>query len=239
MTKGKSTKKNKNGNSKNIKENKNVKTNISKQKKVQNESTTKDLSKKLKNKSVDNAVSLKQLEEKKKTVEKARRNLHFEKSNDADEFSKLIKIVLLVTVIMIVFYFVTTIVTRKANAIKTVKNLKTNEKAKIQYDSLIIGSMLKMDGSYYVLIENEDDEKISEYKTLMQTIEANDEAPKIYTASLDNSFNNFYLNDESNYDSNLENFRVRGTTLVKINNHKIEKTFDSYDDILNELNSLK
>ena len=45
-------------------------------------------------------------ENKKKTIEKARRELHFENSSDSDEIIKLIKIVLLVTVIMLVFYFI-------------------------------------------------------------------------------------------------------------------------------------
>ena len=176
---------------------------------------------------------------KKNNIEKARKELHFEKNDSSDEITKLAKIVLLVTVIIIVFYFITTFVTRKANAIKTVRNLKSDEKAEIQYDSLIIGSMLKIDGDYYVLIEKDDDEKLTEYQTLLQTIAANDEAPKIYTANLSNSFNKKYLADESNYDSDLTNFRVKGTTLIKIANHKIETTYDNYDDIKGKLDELQ
>ena len=186
-----------------------------------------------------NTISSNDKEIKKQTVEKAKKNLHFQRSNETDEFSKLVKIILLVTVIMVVFYFVTTIVTRKANAIKAVRNIKTNDKAEIQYDNVIIGSMLNMEGSYYVLIENEDDSNISEYKSLVQTIAANDDAPKIYTASLSNSFNKIYLSDDNKYDSNLENFKVKGTTLVKVSNHDIEETFDTYDSIKNKLDELK
>lgn len=178
-------------------------------------------------------------ENKKKTIEKARRELHFENSSDSDEIIKLIKIVLLVTVIMLVFYFITTIVTRKANAIKTVRNTVTNEKAEIQYDNLIIGSMLNIDGTYYVLIEKNEDEKLTEYQTLLQMIEANDEAPKIYTASLDNSFNSSYLSDEINYDSDLSVFKVKGTALVKVSEHRIVEVFDNYEDIKAELDDLQ
>lgn len=176
---------------------------------------------------------------KKKTIEKAKRELHFENSDDANEISKLIKIVLFVTAIMIVFYFVTTIVTKKANAIRTVRNIVNKEKAEIQYDSVIIGSMLKMDGSYYVLIEKEDDDSLSEYKTLLQTISANDEAPKIYTANLSDSFNSIYLGEESNYSSDLTVFKVKGTTLVEISDHEIKNTYDTYDSISNKLGEFK
>ena len=176
---------------------------------------------------------------KKQTLEKARRELHFEKNNSSDEFSNLVKVVLIVTAIIIVFYFITTFVTRKANAVRTVRNLKTNEKAEIQYDSLIIGSMLNLDGSYYVLIEKDDDAKLTEYQTLLQTIAANDEAPKIYTANLTDSFNKVYLADEHNYDSDLTKFKVTGTVLVKVNDHKIDLTYDNYDDIVKKLEELK
>ena len=182
---------------------------------------------------------LKKKEVKKQTIERAKRDLHFEQSDGADEFSKLAKIVLIVTLIIVVFYFITTFVTRKANAIRTVRNIKNDEKAEIQYDSLIIGSMLKIDGSYYVLIEKDGDEKLAEYQTLLQTIAANDEAPKVYTANLTDSFNKNYLASESNYESDLSKFKVSGTTLVKVSDHKIESTYDNYEAIVKELEGLK
>lgn len=223
MTKGNNTKKNK-------------------KKKVNNEKNFKQEAAVVSEEKVDE-VNLKEKqkvnEDKKETIERVRRELHFEKNDSGDELSKLVKIVLLVTAIIIVFYFITTFVTRKANAINTVKKIKTNDKAEIQYESLIIGSMLKIDGKFYVLIEKDGDEKLTEYETSIQTIKANDEAPKIYTANLTDSFNKTYLSEESNYDSDLTKFKVNGTTLVKISDHKIEKTYDKYEDIKGELEKLQ
>ncbi len=223
MTKGNNTKKNK-------------------KKKVNNEKNFKQEAAVVSEEKVDE-VSLKEKqkvnEDKKETIERVRRELHFEKNDSGDELSKLVKIVLLVTAIIIVFYFITTFVTRKANAINTVKKIKTNDKAEIQYENLIIGSMLKIDGKFYVLIEKDGDEKLTEYETSIQTIKANDEAPKIYTANLTDSFNKIYLSEESNYDSDLTKFKVSGTTLVKISDHKIEKTYDKYEDIKGELEKLQ
>ncbi len=184
---------------------------------------------------VKKTLKSKDEETKKATIEKARRELHFDKSDGSDEITKLIKIVLIVAAIMLVFYIVTTVVTRKANAIRTVRSAATDKKAEIQYDSLIVGSMLNFDGTYYVLIEKEDDENLSEYQTLLQMIEANEEAPKIYTANLSDSFNSQYLGDEGNYDSDLSNFKVKGTTLVKVSDHNIESAYDNYDDIKGKL----
>ena len=177
--------------------------------------------------------------DKKKTVYKARRDLVYSSNDSSDEMSKLLKIVLIVTGVMIIFYGITTLVTKKVNAVKTAKLGKSSEKVSIQYDSIIIGYMFKMDGHYFVLIEKENDDNSSEYDTLLKSIMANDEAPKIYTADLSSSFNKKYLDKESNYDSDLDKFKVKDTTLVEIEDHKIKDTFDSYDSIKEKLDELK
>ena len=177
--------------------------------------------------------------DKSRTVKKARRELIYSSNDSTDEISKLLKIVLIVTGIMIIFYGVTTFITKKVNAVKTAKLGKSDEKVSIQYNSVIVGSMLKMDGHYFVLIEMKDDDKSSEYDTLLKSIEANDDALKVYTADLSSSFNKKYLSKESNFDSDLTKFKVKNTTLVEIENHKIKDTFDSYDSIKKKLDELK
>lgn len=177
--------------------------------------------------------------DKKKTVSKAKRDLIYSNNDSTDEMSKLLKIVLIVTGVMIIFYGLTTLITKKVNAVKTAKLGKSSVKASIQYDSVIIGSMLNMEGHYFVLIEKENDDNSSEYDTLLKSIEANDEALKVYTADLSSSFNKKYLDKESNYDSDLSKFKVKDTTLVEIEDHKIKDTFDSYDSIKGKLDELK
>ena len=177
-----------------------------------------------KNENQKEKVNNKSNELKKKTIEKARGNLIYSNSSESNEISKLIKIVLIVTLVMIVFYFVTVVVTKKANEVK---------------DSNMIGYMLKIEGSYYVLIKDNDDKLLNEYETLVSTVGSNDSAPKVYGANLNDSFNKNYLSGESNYDSNLNNFKVKGTTLVKVKDHKIDSTFDDHDSIVSELESLK
>lgn len=177
--------------------------------------------------------------DKSKTVNKARKDLIYSNNDSTDEMSKLLKIVLVVTGIMIIFYGITTFVTKKVNAVKTAKLGKSTEKVTIQYDSIVIGSMLNMDGHYFVLIEKENDDKSSEYDTLLKSIEANDEAPKVYTADLSSSFNKMYLDKENNFDSDLTKFKVKDTTLVEVENNKIKNTFDNYDSIKGKLDELK
>lgn len=173
---------------------------------------------------------------KKKAINDARRKLNYEKTTDGEEISKLIKIILIVTAVMVVFYGITVVVTKKASEVSQEQN---SEKTEIQYDNIVIGSMLKIDGSFYVLIEDEDDQRLSEYETLKQTIAANPDAPTIYIAHLSDGFNSKYLGEESNYSSDMTKFKVTGTTLVKIDNHKITETYDSYDKINKKMNELE
>lgn len=199
-------------------------------------SSKKDSSKKLEKTKVilEEKKEVKELKEKKENIKQARKQLYYNNS-DSDELSKLIKIVLAVTLIIIVFYGVTVVVTNKAKEAAEEKNKQAVE---IQYDSIMIGSMLNIDGSYYVLIENDDDIRLSEYTTLIQTIKANDDAPTIYTADLGSTFNKSYLGEKSNYDSNMENFKVTGTVLVRVSNHKISNVYDNYDAIIKKLEEL-
>lgn len=173
---------------------------------------------------------------KKKAIKDARRKLNYAKTSDGEEFGRLIKIILIVTVIMVVFYGVTVVVTNK---VKEAKDEQSSESQGIQYDNIMVGSMLKINGNFYVLIEDQDDSRISEYDTLKQTIAANPDAPKIFVADLSDSFNSSYLSSESNYESDMTKFRVTGTTLVKIEDHKITETYDSYDEINDKLKELE
>ena len=177
----------------------------------------------------------KNIKEKKANIKQARRQLYYSANEEGNEFSKLIKIVLAVTAIIVVFYGVTVVVTDKA---KEAAKEANSEKTDIQYDSIVIGSMLNINGSFYVLIENTDDIRLNEYTTMLQTIKANDDAPVIYTADLSSGFNKEYLSDESNYDSDMTKFKVTGTTLVKIDDHEIEDVYDNYDDIIEQLQEL-
>ena len=219
MAKGKSSKKNnKKGSNKKINESKTV-----------NKSTI-DIKNAEKNDIISN--------DKKEAVIKAKRNLTYYSNDSTDEMSKLLKIILIVTGIMVIFYGVTVFVTKKVNAVKTAKLGKSSKKATIQYDNIILGSMLNMDGHYFVLVEKENDENSSEYETLLKSIEANDESLKIYIVDLGSSFNRNYLGKDSNYDSDLTKFKVSDTTLVEVENHNIVDTFDSHDSIKEKLDEL-
>lgn len=160
--------------------------------------------------------------------------------NQNNEMIKLLKIVLIVTGIMLVFYGITLLVTKKSeDVLENQKTEEQTEKAEIQYKNIMIGTMLNHGGTYYVLIEEKDDNRIAEYDSLITTIESSEDAPKIYKANLTDSFNKTYLGKEQNYYvEDIKDFKVTGTTLIKVKDGKIETAKDTYDSIKNTLKEI-
>lgn len=164
-----------------------------------------------------------------------------ERFNENGELQRLFKIVLIVTAIFAMFYVVTIVVTNKSSEKKAElreKNMEV-EKAEIQYENIMIGTMLNFDGTYYVLISKKDESRETEYSALVDSIKANEDSPNIYKANLTDSFNKVYLaNEENYYVSDISEFAVTGTVLVKVVDGKIDSVMDNYNDIKNKLNEL-
>ena len=191
-----------------------------------------------KKKNIKNAKKENKNENKK---ENKKEKISIEEPSEKNEMGKLLKIVLIVTGIMIVFYGVTLIATNKSDEIIE-KNKEEAEKteATIQYENIMIGSMLNYSGTYYVLIEDADDNRLTEYDSIITTIQSNEDAPNIYKANLTDSFNKTYLGKEQNYyTDDLGAFKVTGTVLVKVVDGKIKNVDDSHEAIKNTLDSLE
>lgn len=164
-----------------------------------------------------------------------------ERFSKNSELFKLIKIVAIVTAVMLVFYLITLVATNKADEVNE-QNEETSEEdtpTEIQYDYIMLGTMLNREGTYYVLIEEDGDNRLSEYDTLIQTAGANEDAATIYKANLTDSFNKNYLSKEANYETtDMSDFRVTGTTLVKVVDGSVDEVYDTYDTIKNKLTEL-
>ena len=114
---------------------------------------------------------------------------------------------------------------------------RTNKEGKIQYDSIVIGTLLnRADSKYYVLVFDSEDvsstyivNKASLYKSSSNTV-------PLYTADLSLEFNKGFKSDESHYTKDsVEDISFKTTTLVMIKDGKIAKFIENYDDIINEL----
>lgn len=157
-----------------------------------------------------------------------------------NEFTNLIKIVLIVTGIFLAFYLITYLVAKnKAN--DTDKETDTPE-VSIQYDEILMSNLLKQSGSeYYVLAYDAKDVYYDTYNTYITSYTGKDNAMRVYTSVLSNSFNKVYYDKdaESNTDvASINELKLNSSTLIKVKDGKIQATYEGHDAIVTHLKTL-
>lgn len=151
-------------------------------------------------------------------------------SMNSDEVGRLIKMVVIVTVVFLLFYAVTLIVTKE----KKQEVLKTP--ATIQYKEILLGNILKQpNDNYYVLAFAPDDAYSIYYETKLDGKKV-----KYYKVNIDNPLNSNFVSDKSNLNvSDITDLKVSQSTLFEIKNKKIIKTYEGNEKIIEYLDSLK
>lgn len=148
-------------------------------------------------------------------------------SAESDEYKKLIILVAIIATVFILFYVLTKSFTKENHDDIFKNDLNASE---IQYKEIIIGSMFDRNGHYYVLLIEKDDQ----YKELFNSYASNLE--KLYTVDLTSAFNKKYLSDEYSYDE--DDFKVKGTVLVEIDDHEIINHYETKEGILEKLKEI-
>lgn len=162
-----------------------------------------------------------------------------EKRNTKDMFvenenvaSNFVKILIIVAILALTFGLITYAVTHKST--------NKTDSTVIQYDKILVGSILnREDDNYYVLVEMSDDSNNSTYESSIDTYNAKDEHLRFYTVDLSDGFNTNYVSDKANLKvTNISDIRFSTTTLLKIENHKIAKTITNSTEIQTFLTDL-
>lgn len=144
--------------------------------------------------------------------------------NTDNEITNFIKILLIVTAFVVIFTIITNIVVNK----KT-KPTPTE----IQYTNIIVGNILNKDEkTYYVLVKDNDDSKISTYQNYINTYIKKEEHIRFYYVDLSDGFNEQYKQEESNLKvENISDIKFKTTTLLKIEDGKIVNAIDNSDEL--------
>lgn len=155
--------------------------------------------------------------------------------NDNYDLRNIIKFILIVAIISLLFYFITVIVLKN----KKGKTYDVNsEPSVIQYNEIIIGDMFNQkESEYYVLLEEKDDFYLELYNTYITSYKGKENSLKVYTVDLNNAFNKKYLADVNNFDK--ENFKIKNTALIKINNKNIVEKYEDSNSIIEFFKSVQ
>lgn len=155
------------------------------------------------------------------------------KKNNVKEFEtgSLFKIMLVICIVFAIFYVLTYYISKKTD--NKGNNTNTDTVTVIQYDEILIGSILNQpDDSYYVLITSEYD-YTNRYK---EYISKYSNGNKIYYSFKDNQMNNKYISENENLIvENISDFKVKDNTLLKIVSGKIVNAYSGNQNIMNEI----
>ena len=159
--------------------------------------------------------------------------------SDNNEAFKLLKIFLILMVCFFIFYTITYYVTEKMNHSSEGNGAVSDRIASIQYDQILVGTMLKQKrDSYYVLLDKQSDQAHTLYSNLLATYAEKDKSLKVYTIDMDEPLNKNYFTDKSNITNNLENFKINKATFIKVEDGEIVNSYEGYDSILKQLKEM-
>lgn len=154
----------------------------------------------------------------KKNVKNIKKN---EYSNDT-EVSKLIKLVIVVSLIVLIFYGLTVLLNQEKEP------EEQEQSATIQYDEILIGNSLKQPNEeYYVMIYDDEDYDVSVYSAYLELYSNKEDAIRVYTSQLNNPLNQKFKSDEANLNvDEISDLKIKGSTLLKIVDGKIKDAYE-------------
>lgn len=157
-----------------------------------------------------------------------------------NEFTNLIKIVVIVTGIFLAFYLITYLIA-KNKADDAEKDTDAAE-VSIQYDEILMSNLLKQSSSeYYVLAYDAEDVYYDTYNTYITSYTGEDDAIRVYTSILSNGFNKSYydVDAESKTDvTSISDLKLNSSTLIKVKDGKIDAVYEGHDAIVTYLKTL-
>lgn len=153
-----------------------------------------------------------------------------------DEVTKLVEMIFIVLVVFAAFYVITIFVTKNQNS---TSNEQTNESENtiIQYDKILLGNIFEQNPSeYYVVITDEDSNYKESIDYYLQMYNQKEEHNRVYTASINEKLNANYISENSKLDTdNINEFKVKTTTLIKIKDKKIEYSVEGELEVTKKL----
>ncbi|MFV0250167.1 MAG: hypothetical protein ACK5HP_03950 [Bacilli bacterium] len=152
-------------------------------------------------------------------------------TNSNEEIVKLIKFIVIITIILGVFYLITFFVTKTESNNTTTQD---SEYVTIRYDKILIGSMFNQSTSeFYLLVELTDDPYLDTLESYLTSYTEKEESLKVYTADLNSVYNKKYHSETSSFDGQFP--IMKETTLLKIKDNKVVEYYEGNKNVLEQL----
>ena len=150
--------------------------------------------------------------------------------NDDNSFNikNIIIIIIIIMLVLVSFYFITKyVLEHKKDNTSVIESV-------IDREIIIFGQLLnRSDSEYYVIAYSESGKSKDIYNKYLDKYNKKENHIKVYEINLDEAFNKNFIATKSNITSDIEELKVSGDTLLKINNGSIE----FYKEGTNDINS--
>jgi hypothetical protein len=144
-----------------------------------------------------------------------------------NEVGKLFNIFTGVTILFIIFYVITSFVTKKQEIVQ-------KEAVSIQYEEIIVGTLLNQkESSYYVLAMFEEDMDNQLLELYANKYLENNQALPVYKINLSGVFNKSFIAEASKLNiTNIESIKFSKPTLLLVKDNKIDSFYETSDKII-------
>lgn len=159
------------------------------------------------------------------------------KTEEQEQIEKFLKILAIILIfVLIVYVFTKVFVTKEVN-----DNTKEITAGEINYDKLIVGSILSQSyDEYYVFVYNGNSNQAIYYSSVIDTYMSKENALKVYWVDLDNKLNEKFIasdkDDINKTPEEISDLKFGEYTLLKIKNGKIVEFIDNIEEVKKELN---
>lgn len=156
-------------------------------------------------------------------------------NENQQEIIRFLKILLLIVAFLgIIYVFTQKVINKETNINKSIT------KGTINYDKIILGTLLNQNyDEYYVFVYDGNSKDAIYYSALIDLYRNQKDSIKIYWADLNNHLNKkFIANNEKEINKNAKNLnelKVGDYTLIKVSNKKIVKYIDTIESTKKEL----
>jgi hypothetical protein len=152
-------------------------------------------------------------------------------SEDIKEAKSLIIITIVIVLLAIGLYFLTSkILNKKAST--------TDSDVEFDYSVCTVGTLFNRPYTeYYVFLYDSTSDDAIQYQSLTSSYEAKDEAIKIYTVDLSANLDQKYLSETSNHKpANPSEVQINSSALILIKDGKVSKYYENISDYEKVLN---
>ena len=164
-----------------------------------------------------------------------------EKQIEKDTYSlkSLLSIIVIITIILGIFYFITTLVVHPVE-----ENEVNNAITEIDSTKITLNNLLnRKESEYYVLATKESNNTqvnyIMLYNNYINEYTKDEKSLPFYNVDLNDALNKNYISEKLNISNEITEIKLNDEVLFKVKDGKIEKYFVGSKDILKVLSNLK